>query len=105
MNIKEFSFPTFEKWNQTQKYEEKIGTYTCAIRAFSYGCNGNTQNVYVAAISPDDNPLNIYSRKDVCDSIKCDNFDERRLKEWYDEVTSNFNKKWEEFLLKTYFKE
>ncbi len=105
MEIKKFHFPTFEKWNQTQWYEEKIGTYTCAIRPFSFGCYGNTENDYIAAISPADNPLNIHSVKVICDFIKCDRRDMQKLKAWYDEVTININKKWEKLILETYFNE
>ena len=105
MEIKKFCFPTFEIWNKTQKYEGKIGAYTCAIRAFSHGCNGNTKNEYVAAIAACDNPLSIYAKKEISDYIECDYFDEQRLKGWYDKVILTFNKQWENFILDTYFSE
>ena len=103
MNIKKFSFPKFEEWNVGREYKETIGTYTCAIRAFTQGCGGNTKNVYVAAVSPIENLLNVYAKKVLYDSVECDYFDEETLKNWYDNVTSTFNEKWERFLLETYF--
>ena len=65
MKSKKFSFPTFEIWNKTQEFKEKIGAYTCAIGVVSFGCNGNTKYTYFAAIAACDNPLNAYAEKKI----------------------------------------
>lgn len=37
MTIKTFDFPSFEEWNKTQEYTQKIGDYTCAISIVTFG--------------------------------------------------------------------
>ena len=100
MKIRNFNFPEFEEWYKTKEYEEKIGAYTCAIRIFMSGYDENT---YVAAISANANPINVYAKKEISDCISCDRYDEQKLQKWYNKVTSAFNEEWAQFLLKTYF--
>ena len=101
--MKTFQFPPFETWDQTKQFRQKIGAYTCEIGAFSMGIHGSS--TYVAAISTDDNPLNIYADKIMAERLEIARSEKGMLRAWYEKVTSVFNKKWEAFLKRTYFED
>lgn len=104
MTIKTFEFPSFEEWNKTRKYSQKIGDYTCAIETVAGWCNVNTKNDYEAVIANSDNPTNIHVKKIFNKCINdCDESDEKTLKEWYEAVIVELNDKWKAFILDTYF--
>ena len=104
MKIKTFDFIPFEEWKKLEKgYKQKIGDYTCAIEIFSWGINNNSTNVYKAAISTYDNPLNVYVKKNFEEVFSCNKRDEEKLKEWYEGVVERIREYWERFILQTYF--
>lgn len=102
MNIKTFSFPSFNEWNKTRQYSQKIGDYTSTIKTIAWGCNGNTKNDYEAAIANSDNPTNIYVSALFADFISCDVSDTTKLKKWYESVVIKLNDSWKTFILETY---
>ena len=103
MNIKKFSFLPFDEWNKKHEFKQKIGNYTCAIEIFSWGCNGNNENTYIAAIAANDNPTNIYVHKVIFNTFTCDRANKEALREWYEKVTIYLNEQWEQYVLNTYF--
>ena len=102
MTVKTFNFLPFKKWNKKQNYCQTIGDYTCAIKAVSWGCNGNSKNTYAAVIANSSNPTNIYIPKIFEGYISCEAQDEETLNRWYEEITLELNEKWKEYILKTY---
>lgn len=102
MRIKTFEFPSFEEWNKTQEYSQKIGDYTCAVEAVVSGCDGDTENFYQAAIANYDYPTNILVKKIFAKGISCDRSDEKAIKEWYEVATAELNDAWKAFVLKKY---
>ena len=101
MSVRKFSFIPFDQWYKRQEdYSQEIGDYTCAIEIFSWG---SEENVYVAAIAPCSNPINIYAPKKICHTFRHNKSDMNALKDWYEKVIVELNAEWEKFILKNYF--
>lgn len=105
MKVKTFNFPTFEIWNETKEFEQKIGDYACVIEVvFAWGSK-DVKSTFLAAIANNDVPTNIYVRKVASSSIDCYLSDEKTLKQWYEKVTAKLNEQWCDFIMKNYIDE
>lgn len=102
MTIKIFDFPSFEEWNKTQEYTQKIGDYTCRIGVVTFWTREDPRNDYQAAIANFDCPTNIYVPKIFSEKITYNISDEKNLKEWYETVIVKLNDEWKKFILEKY---
>lgn len=100
MTLKAFTFPSFEEWNETYEYVQKIGDYTCAIDCFDFS---SEELDCIAAFANSNNPTSEYVPKVFCSSIRCNISDNKTLKDWYEKVTIQISDKWKNFILDTYF--
>lgn len=98
MKIRTFTLLPFEEWNKTRKYTEKIGSYTCTIRTFAKSCNGNNDDCYMASVKD----TTYVSSAIFEENIICNQSDEKKLEQWYRDVTTKLNKAWKKFILETY---
>lgn len=104
MEIKTFKFLSFEEWEKTKEYSQKIGDYTCAIK-YLYGGEWHRgeyhNNYYKAAIANYENPIPCYVEHIYVNTFN--QFSEQNtLKEWYEHVTLELNAIWKEFIYNTY---
>lgn len=99
MTIKTFDFPSFEEWNKTQEYKQKIGDYACSISIETFGPKGDPRNNFQVAIANADYPTN-----KMFSEMNYNILDETTLKEWYEEVIVKLNDEWKKFVLETYIK-
>lgn len=100
--VKTFDFPTFEEWIERKcEWYKNIGVFYCSISPFCWSNNGTT---YVVSIAANDNPSNMYVKKIYQDSIKDVIFkrDNDKLKQWFSSATEEANKKFIEYIEKTY---
>ena len=105
--VKQFKFPTFEKWLEMKKdCILRVGDYNCKIAAVSWTTNSKEniyQTTYQCAISTYDNPTNCYTPKTFSDSITLDDDEESSLKYWYKNVTDKANIEFSKYIQDKYF--
>lgn len=103
LKVKKWNFPTYDEWDSNGRaWESKVGSYTCAIRAFGGGEDNTT---YKCAIAAKDNPINIYVRTAVEYIGDIENNDIEGLKAWYNGVVESTNIQWERYITLSYFEE
>ena len=107
--MKQFNFPTYEKWlNMKKEYISRVGDYNCKIAAVGWTCNHEDniyQTTYQCAISIYNNPTNIYTPKTFSDSITLNNDEESSLKWWYNNITDKANIEFAKYIQENYLEE
>lgn len=105
VNIREFEFITFEEWKEQKfKWIDKLGDFYCSISLFEEGGFGSKGNTYVAAISVEERPTNIYSKciYSVKSPFISTIYDEEGLKDWYNWVIEDIKYNWKLHILYNY---
>ena len=99
--VKQFYFPSFEEWDKRgRKLETSIGSYNLHFRASAWGPE---ETFYECSISPDPNPLNIYSAKIFKRSRSFKGTETKELEEWYNEVVRIVHEFWPKYIKETYY--
>ena len=102
MNIKLFSFPTFEGWLKKKNVSIILGDYRCDIAAFFYYPKYNDIRYCKLAVSlKDKDPLNVYTENIFSISFKT-NGNMEDLKSWYNSSIAEFNEFWKDYIRSNY---
>lgn len=101
MVIKNFIFPSFEKWSETYDYTQEVGMYTCRVARSAW--NTEEHAWFEIAISTSDNPLNWYVRKIFHKNMDCSDSEKDTIKKWYEEATKEANVSFEKHIIGSYF--
>lgn len=99
MNIKLFSFPTFEGWLKKKEVSIVLGDYRCDIAAFCYSSH-NTYYKFAVSLK-NKNPLNIYIEIIFSRGFKT-NGNMEDLKSWYNSSIAEFNEFWKDYIRSNY---
>lgn len=107
MNVKKFAFPSFDEFKKTDNVSLKIGNYVAEIGIIAWGCNGNTENTYCAAIACNQNPHNIYSETIVRLNCRHDykNGDIDTLQAWYETTCNILNDRYVQHIMDNYLEQ
>lgn len=103
MNIKKFTFPSFEEWNTSQIYRTNLADYYLSIGAFSWD---NSREHFILGIACLRDPINMWS-KNIFSEQHIYEYDNPNkiveLEKWYNQVTIKANEAFEKYMITTYF--
>lgn len=104
--VKYFKFPTYEEWVKNKKnFKTKVGEYYCEIEVTYWG-----ESVYGVgiAISTSHIPHNFYVKRIYSEGFRVERnldtgeWNEKELREWYNNIVIDCNNFWKEYINKTY---
>ena len=107
MQIKHFSFCSFEEWQKEDyHFHQKIGNLYCSIDQLGYENGGGYLIFYYAAvISNSENPFSSGAFTVAKRLFSWNERDVEVLKEWYYDTIKTLNQEWEKYITQAYLLE
>ena len=106
VEVKYFKFPTYEEWVKKKKnFKTKIGEYYCEIEVTYWG---ESEYGVGIAISTSEIPHNFYVKRIYSERFRVERnletgeWNEKELREWYNNIVIDCNNFWKKYINKTY---